>query len=198
MIAMTGGRRPQKFDLDLEVLLQGAGRHPRRVEALHHRQDLFHPSRFDALLGSDLLHRGPQVTVHVQVADAPASLSSSNSAIHNCQVRWDFRVVFSALRLSKGKASCSSYSPMGGGMSRPFKKLSQSHSSTDDLALPLSAGAFWPASKSAAGVGTPAPGRPQVFLQTAIRSLPGPDWTPGPAGFHPPKIAHIGPKNQFL
>ena len=69
MLATRGSTAPQDLDLDLETLFQGPGRHPRRIETLDHRQDFFHPGRIDAQLRGDLLGRGPQVTVHIQVAD---------------------------------------------------------------------------------------------------------------------------------
>ncbi len=69
MARYQGIDRPQDLDLDLETLFQTTGRHPRRIETLDHHQDLFHPGRIEAQLRGDLLGRGPQVTVQIQVAD---------------------------------------------------------------------------------------------------------------------------------
>ena len=69
MAVTRGSDVSQGLDLELEALLQAPGRHPRRVEALDQRQDFFHPGRIEAQLSGDLLHRGLQVAVQIQVAD---------------------------------------------------------------------------------------------------------------------------------
>src|SRR5208337_3338217 len=60
---------PQQPDLKLQALFQIPGRHSRRIEALDHCQDLFHPGRFDSHFPGNLRNFGPQVAVPIQVAD---------------------------------------------------------------------------------------------------------------------------------
>ena len=70
MISSTRGSwTPRILSWNLQAFFQVPGGHPRRVEALDNLQDLLHPGRVDPHLRGDLLHRGPEITVFVQVAD---------------------------------------------------------------------------------------------------------------------------------
>ena len=193
MAVTRGSTAPRILTWSLEALLQTPGRHPRRVEALDQRQDFFHPGRLDAQLCGDLLRRGPQVAVQIQVADDQGADGLA------CLVQLGHMQLPREVGLQGAFLGIEALE--GEGLPLFVFAHGRRHEPVfqESCPSPILPGMTWPRHwrrplpgpprrrRRAPGPQAPAP--PRAFRQTAIRHLPGPGWFPGPAGFRPPAPA---------